>query len=70
MNGDVKINTVSCESQPVPEGQGEALLVSDRETCPRGREGLDTYDGVAISARDISVGAVIVDHYKHKNIPN
>ena len=35
------------------------IRVSDRETCPRGREGLDTYSGVAISARDISVGAVI-----------
>ena len=43
MNGNVGMNTVHCESQPNPEGQGEALPVSDRETCLRGREGLDTY---------------------------
>ena len=62
MNGVVEMNTVRCESQPNPEVQGEALPVSDRETCPRGCEGLDTYAGVAISARDISVGAVIDNH--------
>ena len=45
-----------------PNGQGEAQPVSDRETCPRGCEGLETYAGVAISALDISVGAVIDDH--------
>ena len=43
MNGNVEMNTVRCESQPNPKGQGEALLVSDRESCPRGHEGLDTY---------------------------
>ena len=59
MDGNVGMNTVRCECQPNPEGQGEALLASDRETCPRGCEGLKTYAGVAISARDISVGAVI-----------
>ena len=60
--GNVETGTVDCESTPNLEGQGEALPVSDRETCPRGCEDLDTYAGVAISARDISVGAVIDDH--------
>ena len=50
------------ESTPNLEGQGEALPASDWETCTRGREGLVTQAGVAISARDISVGAVIEDH--------
>ena len=49
-------------SQPNPQGRGEAQPVSDRETCPRGSEGLETYAGVAISARDISVGEMINDH--------
>ena len=49
-------------SQPNPQGRGEAQPVSDRETCTRGREGLRTYAGVAISARDISVGEMITDH--------
>ena len=62
MNGDVEMNTVRCESKPNPERQGEALPVSDRETCPRGHEGLDTYAGVAVSARDKSFGEMISDH--------
>ena len=44
------------------QGQVNALLVSDRETCPRGCEGPRTYAGVAISARDTSVGEMISDH--------
>ena len=60
--GDIEMNTVRCESQPSPEGQGESLPVSDRETCARGREGLHTYAGVAISARDISVREMINDN--------
>ena len=39
---------VNCGILPNPQGRGKALLVSDRETCPR--EGLDTYAGVAICA--------------------
>ena len=53
MDGNVGMNTVRCESQPNPEGQGEI--------CLRGCEGLDTFAGVAISARDISVGEIISD---------
>ena len=60
--GNVETGTVDCESTPNLEGQGEALPASDRETYPRGREGLVTQTGVAITARDISVGAVINDH--------
>ena len=59
---DLVIDTVDCESTPNPEGQGEALPASDRKTCPRGCEGLETYAGVAIRARDISVGEMISDH--------
>ena len=44
------------------QGQVNAIPVSDRETCTRGREGPRTYAGVAISARDMSVGEVISDH--------
>ena len=39
---NLEIDTVDCESTPNPEGQGEALPASDRETCPRGRESLVT----------------------------
>ena len=53
--GNLETSTVDCESTPNPEGQGEALPVSDRETCPRGHEGPRTYAGVAISTRDMSV---------------
>ena len=60
--GDIGNYTGNCVNQPNPNGQGEAQPVSDRETCPRGREGLETYAGVAISARDISVGEMIDDH--------
>ena len=38
------------------------LPATDRETCSRGREGLLTHAVVAISAQDMSVGAVISDH--------
>ena len=58
----LETSTVDCESTPNPEGQGEALPASDRETCPRGLEGLVTQAVVATSARDMSVGAVIGDH--------
>ena len=60
--GNIETGTADCESTPNLEGQGEALPASDRETCTRGCEGLVTQAGVAISARDISVGAVIEDH--------
>ena len=60
--GNVETGTVDCESTPNLEGQGEALPASDRETCTRGREGLVTQAGVAISARDKSVGEMIEDH--------
>ena len=56
--------TKDCESTPNPEGQGEALPATDRETCSRGREGLVTHVVVAISARDMSVGAVIIHFSK------
>ena len=52
-HGDIEMNTVRCESQPNPEGQGEALPVSDRDICLRGCEGLDTYAGVASSVREM-----------------
>ena len=42
-SGNVETHTVDCRSTPNPEGLGEALPVSDRETCPRGHEGLHTY---------------------------
>ena len=45
-----------------PEGQGEALPASDRETCPKGCEGFVTQAVVATSARDMTVVEVIVDH--------
>ena len=60
---NLEIDTVDCESTPNPEGQSEVLPASDRETCPRGREGLITQAVVATSARDISVGAMIEDHH-------
>ena len=49
-------------SETYLQGQVHALPVSDRETCTRGREGPRTYAGVAISARDMSVGEMISDH--------
>ena len=60
--GDIGNDTGHCVSQPNPDRQGKAQPVSDRETCPRDHEGLVTYAGVAISARDISVGEMITDH--------
>ena len=60
--GNVDTSTVECESTPNLEGQGEARPASDRDICPRGRKGLITQAGVAISARDISVGLVIDNH--------
>ena len=57
--GNIETGTLDCESTPNLEGQGEALPASDRETCPRGREGLVIQAVVATSARDMSVGAVI-----------
>ena len=66
--GDLEINTVCCQSQPNSAGQGEALPVSDRETCPRGCEGPRTYAGVAISARDTSVGEIISDPLTLRNV--
>ena len=44
-------------------GKGKVKMpASDRETCPRGRDGLVTQAVVATSARDMSVRAVIGDH--------
>ena len=57
--GNVETGIVDCERTPKLEGQGEALPASDRQTCTKGREGLVTQAGVAISALDISVDAVI-----------
>ena len=62
--GDTGKYTGNCVSQPNPNGQGEAQPVSDRETCPRGREGLVTQAVVATSAWDMSVGAII-EIYMH-----
>ena len=55
--GNLETCTEDCESTPNQEGQGGALPPSDRETCPRSREGLVTQAVVADSARDMSVGA-------------
>ena len=49
-------------SEICPSGQVHASAVSDGETSTRGCEGLRIYAGVAISARDMSVGEVILDH--------
>ena len=64
IDSNIKLNTgtIDCESTLNPEGQGEALTASDRETCPRGPEGLVTQAVVATSARDMSVGVLISDH--------
>ena len=51
--------TKYCESTPNLAGQGEALLAPSKETCNRSLEGLVTHADVAISAPDMSVGAVI-----------
>ena len=59
---NLEIDTVDCESTSNSAGQGETLPASDRETCPRGREGLITHAVVATSARDMNVGVVIGDH--------
>ena len=61
---DELLNKINIKMQEYSsgKGQGNALAVSDRETCLRGREGLRTYAGVAISARDTSVGEMISDH--------
>ena len=59
---DLIANTIDCESTPNPEGQGEALPATDRETCSRGRDGLITHVVVAISVQAMSVGALISDH--------
>ena len=60
--GSIETGTVDCDSTPNLEGQGEALPISDKETCISGHEGLVTQAGVVISAQDISVGAMIGDH--------
>ena len=60
---DTIIENSKSESTPNPEGHGEALSATDRETCPRGREGLVTHAVVAISARDMSVGELISDQW-------
>ena len=49
-------------SEACSSEQGHGSSVSDGETRTRGREGLQIYAGVAISARDMSVGEVIFDH--------
>ena len=45
---EINADTIDCESTLNPEGQGEALPATDRETCSRGREGLVTHAVVAI----------------------
>ena len=65
---DTIIENSKSESTPNPEGHGEALPATDRETCPRGREGLVTHAVVAISARDMSVGELISDHPPYQNV--
>ena len=59
---EINADTIDCESTLNPEGQGEALPATDRETCSRGREGLEIHAVVANCARDMDVGAVISDH--------
>ena len=49
------------KSEICPSGQVHASSVSDGETRTRGRDGPRIYAGVAISARDMSVGEVISD---------
>ena len=49
-------------SETCSSGQVHASPVSDGETRTRSCEGLRTYASVAISARDMSVGEVILDH--------
>ena len=49
-------------SEDLAEGQVHTYPESDKETCIRGCEGLVTHDVVAISARDMSVVAVIIDN--------
>ena len=61
-HGDIGKDKGNRVSQPNPNRGGESQPVSDRETCPRGCEGLETYAGAPISARDISVGELITDH--------
>ena len=56
----IKTGTQDCESKLNPEGQGEALPVTDRETCSRGREGLVTHAVVAISAQDMREDLLIL----------
>ena len=56
---NLNADTIDCESTPNPEGQVEALPSTDRETCIMGLVGLVTHAVVAISARDMSVSAVI-----------
>ena len=53
--GEIEKYTGTRVSQPNPP-------VSDRETCPRGLEGLVTQAVVATSARDMSFGTLIGDH--------
>ena len=61
-DGNIETSTVDCESTPNLEGQGEVLPASDMEACPRGCEGLVTKAVVAISAQNMSEGALIRDH--------
>ena len=61
-NDETSFINDTTRSETYPSGQVHAPPVSDRETCTRGREGPRTYAGVAISARDMSVGEVISDH--------
>ena len=49
-------------SEICPSRHVHASSVSEGETRTRGCEGLRIYAGVAISARDMSVGEVILDH--------
>ena len=37
---NINAGTTDCESTPNPEGQGEDLPATDRESCSRGHDGL------------------------------
>ena len=49
--------------------RGHASPISEGETCTGGLEGLRTSNGVAISARDMSVGEGINDHPPWQSVP-
>ena len=64
------LETKDCENTPNPDGQDEVLPAPSEETCNGGCEILETHSVVAISARDMSVGAVIGDYPRNKMFIN